>query len=247
MRTARSERTTTPEEAAEAAARTGGPVAIKAFGPDIVHKTEVGAVALGLSGPADIERAARDIAERVRVAGLSLEGFLVQEMVDAGVEMLVGVANDSLFGPVVAVGSGGTAVELLRDVAVRVTPVSDLDAHEMVRSLATFPLLDGFRGAPKADVAALEDVILRVGALADDHPAVAEMDCNPVIVLPVGAVIVDARVRVHEAPPAKPLASRGDVGSPGGPPGIRTPNLRIKSPLLCQIELEARRSLASAL
>lgn len=209
LRTARSERTPTPEEAAEAAARIGRPVAIKAFGPDIVHKTEVGAVALGLFGSAEVEGAAREIAERVRVAGLSLDGFIVQEMVDGGVEMLVGVAHDLLFGPVVAVGSGGTAVELLRDVAVRVTPVSDLDAREMVRSLGTFPLLDGFRGAPKADLAALEDVILRVSALADDHPAVAEMDCNPVTVLPVGAVIVDARVRVQEASPTKPLAARG--------------------------------------
>jgi len=209
LRTARSERTPTPEEAAEAAARIGRPVAIKAFGPDIVHKTEVGAVALGLFGSAEVEGAAREIAERVRVAGLSLDGFIVQEMVDGGVEMLVGVAHDLLFGPVVAVGSGGTAVELLRDVAVRVTPVSDLDAREMVRSLGTFPLLDGFRGAPRADLAALEDVILRVSALADDHPAVAEMDCNPVTVLPIGAVIVDARVRVQEASPTKPLAARG--------------------------------------
>ncbi len=81
----------------------------------------------------------------------------------------------------------------------------------MVRSLGTFPLLDGFRGAPKADVSALEEVILRVGALADNHPAVAEMDCNPVTVLPAGAVIVDARVRVQEAPSTKPLGARAGV------------------------------------
>ena len=137
-----------------------------------------------------------------------MDGFVVQEMVAGGVEMLVGVAHDPLFGPVVAVGAGGTTVELLRDVAIRLTPISDLDANEMVRSLGTFPLLDGFRGAPKVDVPALEEVILRVGALADSHPAVAEMDCNPVTVLPVGAVIVDARVRVREAPSTKPLGAR---------------------------------------
>jgi acetate---CoA ligase (ADP-forming) len=127
-----------------------------------------------------------------------------------GVEMLVGVATDPLFGPVVAVSAGGTTVELVRDVAVRVTPITDVDAGEMVRSLRTFPLLEGFRGAPKADVAALEETILRVGAMVDNHPSIAEMDCNPVMVLPEGrgAVIVDARVRVHEAPPARPLASR---------------------------------------
>ncbi len=89
-----------------------------------------------------------------------MEGFVVQEMVAGGVEMLVGVAHDPHFEPVVAVGAGGTTVELLRDVAVRVTPISDLHAREMVRSLGTFPLLDGFRGASKADVAALEEIIL---------------------------------------------------------------------------------------
>jgi acyl-CoA synthetase (NDP forming) len=211
LKTARSDRTRTPEEAAEAAAKIGQPVAIKAFGPDIVHKTEVGAVALGLSGPAEVVQAGREIAERVRAAGLTLDGFLVQEMVAGGVEMLVGVAHDPLFGPVVAVGAGGTTVELLRDVAIRLSPISDLDANEMVRSLGTFPLLDGFRGAPKVDVSALEEVILRVGALADNHSAVAEMDCNPVTVLPVGAVIVDARVRVREAPSTKPLGARAGV------------------------------------
>jgi acyl-CoA synthetase (NDP forming) len=209
LRIARSERTTTPEEAGEAAARIGGRVAVKAFGRDIVHKTEIGGVALGLSGVDDVTRAAREIMDRMAAAGITVEGFLVQKMVEGGVEMLVGVAHDPLFGPVVAVGAGGTIVELLRDVSVRITPISDLDAWEMVRSLGTFPLLDGFRGAPKADVAALEEVILRIGALAENHPSVAEMDCNPVKVLPTGALIVDARVRVEEPPPTKPLAGLG--------------------------------------
>jgi acetyl coenzyme A synthetase (ADP forming)-like protein len=205
LRIARSERAGTPQGSAEAAARMGGRVALKAFGRDIVHKTEVGGVALGLSGD-EVEHAAREIADRLEAAGIPVEGFLVQRMVEGGVEMLVGAAHDPLFGPVVAVGAGGTTVELLKDVSVRITPITDLDAEEMVRSLGTFPLLDGFRGAPKADVGALEDVILRIGALADNHPAVAEMDCNPVKVLQSGAVIVDARVRVQEPPPAKPLA-----------------------------------------
>jgi acyl-CoA synthetase (NDP forming) len=209
LRTARSERATTPQESSEAAARIGGRVALKAFGPDIVHKTEIGGVALGLSGADEVAHAAREITDRMAAAGISVEGLLVQEMVEGGVEMLVGVAHDPLFGPVVAVGAGGTIVELLRDVSVRISPISDLDAQEMVRSLGTFPLLDGFRGAPKSDVAALEEVILRIGALAENHPSVAEMDCNPVKVLPSGAVIVDARVRVEEPPPTKPLAGLG--------------------------------------
>ncbi|MGZ8603677.1 MAG: bifunctional acetate--CoA ligase family protein/GNAT family N-acetyltransferase [Actinomycetota bacterium] len=212
LRTARSERAPTPEEAGDAAARIGASVALKAYGPDIVHKTEVGAVALGLSGPTETTAAASEMAERISAAGLTLEGFLVQEMVGEGIEMLVGVAHDPLFGPVVACSAGGTTVELVRDVAVRVSPITDLDANEMVRSLRTFPLLEGFRGAPKVDVDALLDVILRVGAMVDAHPSIAEMDCNPVIVLPHGALIVDARVRVQEAPPIKPLAARAAAG-----------------------------------
>jgi acetyl coenzyme A synthetase (ADP forming)-like protein len=212
LRTARSERVATPEEAGEAAARIDGAVAIKASGPDIVHKTEVGAVALGLEGSSATTAAAREMSERVAAAGLTLEGFVVQEMVPGGVEMLVGVAHDPLFGPVVACSAGGTTVELVRDVAVRVTPITDLDAGEMVRSLRTFPLLEGFRGSPQVDVAALEDVILRVSALVDQQPSIAEMDCNPVMVLPHGALVIDARVRVQQAPPIKPLAARAAAG-----------------------------------
>ncbi len=209
--TARSQRAATPEEAGEAAARIGGAVALKAIGPEIVHRTEVGAVRLGLEGADRVSAAAGEMAAAIEEAGITVTGFLVQEMVRGGVEMLVGVAHDRLFGPVVACSAGGTAVELLRDVAVSVTPITDLDAAEMVRSLKTYPLLTGFRGAPKADVDALEDLILRVGALVDAHPSIAEMDCNPVMVLPQGARVVDARIRIEPPPPTKPLAARGEA------------------------------------
>jgi len=208
----RSTRALSPEEAGRVAAGFGGPVALKAFGPDIVHKSDIGAVQLALTGGSAVTTAAQEMSERIRAAGLGLEGFVIQEMVDEGVEMLVGVAHDPLFGPVVACSAGGTAVELVRDVSVRVSPITDLDAVDMVRSLKTFPLLDGFRGAPKTDVAALEDVILRVSALVEAHPEVAEMDCNPVMVLPHGALVVDARVRVAESPQLKPLAARAAAG-----------------------------------
>jgi acyl-CoA synthetase (NDP forming) len=125
-------------------------------------------------------------------------------MAPRGVEMLVGVANDRHFGPVVACGAGGVTAEVMKDVAVRITPLTDLDAQAMVRSLRSYPLLEGFRGAPAADVAALEDVLLRVGALVEGHPEVAEMDLNPVTVSPQGAVIVDARVRVEAVAPRGP-------------------------------------------
>ncbi len=197
----------TPEDAGAAAAELGGPVALKGVGPKIVHKTEIGGVRLALSGAEEVARAAREMAGAIEAQGLSIEAFIVQPMVE-GVEMLVGVVHDPLFGPVVACGAGGTAVELVRDVAVRITPLSDLDAAEMVRSLATFPLLDGYRGAPKPDVSALEDVLLRVGAMVEAHPEIGEMDLNPVMVQEHGAVVVDARIRAEAPPQPRPLAAR---------------------------------------
>jgi acetate---CoA ligase (ADP-forming) len=124
-----------------------------------------------------------------------------------GVELLVGVVHDESFGPVIACGAGGTNVELLRDVAVRITPLSDLDAGEMLHSLRTFPLLDGYRGARKCDLHAIQDVLLRVSALVEAHPEVAELDANPVVASPDGALILDARVRVQTAAPPRPMAA----------------------------------------
>jgi acetate---CoA ligase (ADP-forming) len=135
-----------------------------------------------------------------------VDGFLVQRQVPDGVEMLVGVVNDPLFGPVVACGAGGVAAELLKDVEVRLTPLTDRDAGEMLRELRTFPLLEGYRGSPAANIDSLEELILRVSALVDTHPELVEMDCNPVMATPEGAVIVDARVRVQPAPPKRPWA-----------------------------------------
>jgi acyl-CoA synthetase (NDP forming) len=120
---------------------------------------------------------------------------------DGGVAVVVGVVHDRHFGPVIACAGGGAEAELLKDVAVRITPLTDRDASELVRSLAMFPLLDGYRGGARMDVAALEELLLRVSAFVEAHPAIAEIDCNPVLVLPVGAVVVDARIRI-EAPGA---------------------------------------------
>ncbi len=205
IKMARTRRVSTPEEASEAAATFEGRVVLKGIGP--LHKTESGAVRIGLSAP-DVLHEARAMTDRVAAAGERVDGFTLQEQIDGGVEMLVGVVADPVFGPVVACGGGGVTVELQRDVAVRVAPLTDLDADEMVRSLASFPLLDGFRGAPKADVGSLLDTILRVGALADAHPEIAEMDCNPVMVLPHGVRVVDTRLRLQLSRPATPFSSR---------------------------------------
>ncbi|HEY8761544.1 MAG TPA: GNAT family N-acetyltransferase [Candidatus Dormibacteraeota bacterium] len=198
-----SELVDTPTAAAHAAQRIGGRVALKALVPGLLHKTEAGGVRLGLTGRGPVREAAREM-----VAALAREGqprlrFLVQEMAPSGVEMLVGVVNDPNFGPVVACGAGGTATELLKDVAARITPLTIEDAAAMPRSLATFPLLDGYRGAPKVDVAALEQLLLRVSQLVEGNPEIAEMDLNPVIVHAHGVAVVDARVRLQAALPEK--------------------------------------------
>ncbi|TMD54789.1 MAG: acetate--CoA ligase family protein, partial [Chloroflexi bacterium] len=188
----------TPLEAARAAVHLEGPVALKAIAPGLLHKTEAGAVRLGLPDRKAVLRAAEAMDEALQGNGLAPTAYLVQKMAPAGVEMLVGVVNDPSFGPVIACGAGGTATELLKDVAVRITPLTEEDARTMPRSLATFPLLDGYRGAPKADLGALEQLLLRVSALVESNPEIAELDLNPVIVHPHGVAVVDARIRLQE-------------------------------------------------
>jgi acyl-CoA synthetase (NDP forming) len=207
--TARAARAEDPEAAAQAAARFVGRVVLKGIGP--LHKTESGAVRVGLDA-GDVLDEARAMRQRVEAAGETLNGFTIQEQIEGGVEMLIGVVTDPVFGPVVACGGGGVTVELQRDVAIRVAPITDLDAEEMVRSLASFPLLDGFRGAVPADVPALLQAIHRVSALADAHPEIAEMDCNPVMVLPDGVRVVDCRIRMQLPRSDVPLASRANDG-----------------------------------
>jgi len=131
----------------------------------------------------------------------------VQRMAPSGVELIVGVVGDPDFGPVVACGAGGHVVELLRDVAVRLAPLGPRAASEMLRSLRTFPLLDGYRGAARANVPAVEDVLLRVSALAAAHPEISELDCNPLLVSPDGALVLDARIRVSASPAPRPYPS----------------------------------------
>jgi acyl-CoA synthetase (NDP forming) len=180
---------------------------LKALARGLVHKTEAGGVRLSLSGAESVRAAAREIEAAVRASGHRLEGFVVQPMTQAGVELLIGVVHDESFGPVIACAAGGTSVELVRDVAVRITPLTDLDAGEMLRRLRTFPLLEGYRGAPACDISAVEDVLLRISALVDAHPEIAELDANPVVAQTDGAVIVDARIRVSPVSPTPPRPS----------------------------------------
>jgi acyl-CoA synthetase (NDP forming) len=192
------------EEAIQAAARLGYPVALKAQGPTLVHKSDVGGVALGLQSPVELETAWTHMVERL---GTDMTGAVVQGMAGVGVELIAGVVRDRTFGPLVLFGMGGTMAELIRDRAVRVAPIGETEAIEVVHSLRCSPLLTGYRGAEPVDVAGLADVLVRLGLLARDLPEIAELDLNPVIATPAGVVAVDARVRVTEPVPRPPEPS----------------------------------------
>ncbi len=192
----------TPAAAAAAAEELGLPAVLKAVGPAIVHKTGVGGVRVGLETAAAVRAAAEQMASRIE----GLTGFLVQPQVSGGVEVIVGVVRDPTFGPLVVYGSGGTLVELLADAAFRLHPLTDADAAAMLDEVRGTALLRGYRGAPRADEAALRDILLRVSALVETCPEVREMDLNPVKVLAKGARVLDARVRVERR--AAPARSR---------------------------------------
>jgi acyl-CoA synthetase (NDP forming) len=182
-----------PEHAVRAAAQLGFPVALKAAGPSLLHKSDVGGVRLGLTSEDDVAEAYRTMSDRL---GGHMTNATVQQMAEPGVETIVGVVHHPLFGVLLMFGMGGIATELLDDRSFRILPVTDLDASELVRSLRASPLLFGYRGAPPVAVTALEDVLQRVARLAAEIPSLAELDINPLIVSATGVVAVDARARV---------------------------------------------------
>jgi len=185
----------TPEDAATIAARLGFPVALKVLSPDITHKTEVGGVALGLGSAAEVTRAAGEMLGRVRAARpqARIEGVLVQPMVGAGRELLLGMVRDPQFGPLVMVGLGGIYVEVLKDTAARLAPVPLREALAMLDELRMAPLLRGVRGESPVDRTALAETICRFARLVVDVPGLREIEINPLIAGPAGVVAVDAR------------------------------------------------------
>jgi acetate---CoA ligase (ADP-forming) len=193
---ARSRLVRTPAEAAAAQAELDRPVVVKIAAA--IHKSDVGGVALGISTPQAAAGAVTAIRARLADAGIAGHAaeFLVQEQIRDGVEMIVGVTHDPAFGPLVLAGLGGTVVEVLGDVAVRITPLSDTDVDEMLRSLRSYRLLTGYRQTPPLDVAAFAELLHRVSAMVEDIPEIAELDLNPVFVRQHGAVVADVRIRL---------------------------------------------------
>jgi acetate---CoA ligase (ADP-forming) len=195
--TARARVVHSPEEAGTVQEEIGAPVAVKTAAP--VHKTELGGVRLGLGRPEQVADAVDQIRRDLEAAGRSdvvEQGFLIQEMVGDGVEMVVGVSHDPTFGPLLMTGMGGTLVELLKDVAVRIHPLTDVDVEEMLASLKGLPLLTGYRGSEPVDVEAFKRLLFRMSALVEEAPEIDEIDLNPVFVRRRGVAAVDARVKV---------------------------------------------------
>ena len=184
------------DEAVAAAEEIGYPVVVKTAAAG-AHKTETGGVALDLAE----EAAVREAVERIGAP------VLVQRYLKGGTELLAGVVQDPVFGPLVAFGPGGVFAELIGDAAFRLAPLTDVDAEELVTGGKAGRLVAGFRGAPAADVASLEDLVHRLGRLAEEIPEVGELDLNPVLAGPDGCVAVDARVRLRNRPSERTLKS----------------------------------------
>jgi acetyl coenzyme A synthetase (ADP forming)-like protein len=184
-------------DAAQTARALGFPVALKLVDPEITHKTDVGGVVLDLGDEEAIADAAREMLRGQKgQKGEGGRGLLVQRMAPRGRETIVGLTRMRGVGPLVMFGLGGVYVEVLRDVVLRLAPLLDTDASHMVRAVRTAKLLEGVRGEPKRDLAALEEVLLRVSQLAERHPRIVEMDINPLLALEHGTMAVDARVQL---------------------------------------------------
>ena len=193
------------QEAAAAAARLGGRVVLKAEADGLVHRTGAGGVKVDLRTPREVTQAYRMLAAGF---GPRLQRVLVQPMLEGGVEVMIGVAQEPVFGPLVVFGSGDAATGVPGDHVTRLTPLTDADAAEMIHAVHAAPLLSGDRGLPPADTAALADTLLRVSRLADDLPEVSELELNPVLARPDGICCVDVRVRISPAEPRDPFLRR---------------------------------------
>jgi len=194
--TARAQLAAGRDQAIAAAKQLGFPVVLKVVSPEISHKSDVGGVKLNLLSEEEVGAAFDEIVAAARKAEpkAKIEGVSVQKMALPGVEVIMGMTMDAQFGPVLMFGLGGVFVEVLKDVAFRIVPLEPRDARQMIREIQGFPVLQGFRGQPPADLAALESMLLRLSAFVEEHPEIAELDLNPVFAYKDGALAVDARI-----------------------------------------------------
>ncbi len=193
----------TPEEAIKAANEIGYPVVAKIVSPDILHKTDAGGVKLNLKTDEEVKNAFNEILENAKKykSDAKIIGVNIQPFAKEGIaELIIGMTTDPQFGPALMFGLGGIFVEIYKDVSFRVCPITEYDAREMIREIKAFPILDGFRGRPKADIDTLVDILLKISKLAVENPEIDQLDLNPVIVYEKGkgVAVVDARIILKE-------------------------------------------------
>ncbi len=186
------------EEALKLAHEIGYPIVMKIVSPDILHKSDVGGVVVGVKDDDELIKSYRQIMDNVkkRVPNARIMGILIQECAPQGLEVIVGAVKDPFFGHAVMFGLGGIFVEVLKDVTFRITPISREEAEEMVREIKAYPVLEGVRGVSPRDIDALIDIITKVSKLLEYHPEIVEMDLNPIMLYEKGkgAKVIDARI-----------------------------------------------------
>lgn len=186
----------TVEEAVKFSGEIGYPVVIKIVSPDVLHKSDVGAVKINLKNADEVRAAFSEIMKNVKKfkSDAKIIGVIVEQLAPQGNEVIVGMAKDPQFGPALMFGLGGIFVEVLKDVAFRIAPLTEYDAREMVQEIKGYPVLTGIRGQKPADINSIVDIILKVSKLVTEHTNIEQLDLNPILVYEKGARIVDARI-----------------------------------------------------
>jgi len=188
-------------EAISLSQKIGFPVVLKIASPDISHKSDAGGVKVGLKSKDEVSKAYKEIMTSVKqkFPKAKIEGVSVQNMARPGTEVIIGMTKDPQFGPVLMFGLGGVWVEVLKDVSFRIVPLARRDANEMIKEIKGYRLLEGYRGSEPANIAVLEDMLLKVSDFMEKTPMIKEMDINPIFAYKNGAIAVDARVVLEEA------------------------------------------------
>lgn len=191
---------TSKEEAMSIGDQLGYPVVMKIASKEVTHKSDAGGVKLGIQSSEELGKAYDEIhasvADKFPEAGI--EGVTVQQSARSGVEVIIGMFTDAQFGPVLMFGLGGIFVEVIKDISFRIVPLAQKDSKRMIREIKGYPLLDGYRGQEKVDVAILESILLKLSKFVGQYPEIKEFDINPIIAYGDGAVVVDARVILNE-------------------------------------------------
>jgi acyl-CoA synthetase (NDP forming) len=184
--------TSSKEETLSAAEKIGLPIVLKLIAEDIIHKSDTGAVKLNLKTKEEVEEAYDDL---MKIPAQAEKKISVQKMADEPItELIIGMTTDPQFGPALMFGIGGILVELLEDVSFRIAPITEYDANEMIKEIKGFPILDGYRGKPKADLDAIVKTLMKISDLVVKYEEINEMDLNPVFIYEKGLICVDARI-----------------------------------------------------